>query len=168
MGALSRSLRRAANKRFASQPIEIQHGLGVDGGYAVVEQVCQTRNANFDAWYASTGGRRKWYESDITDPESRHYIVEKDLDAGEFYVSIGADPDSIRRQKPGSTSRNIAYWLCRVTNIDDTDGRTNCSIQLLAWVDGHDGKFEMREEFEGLINDLRAALAAGNGKGHQP
>ena len=62
MGFVTKQVRKTVNRRFAEEPTVIPTALDEVAALQRVETVCQALNANFDAWFAETGGRGKWHE----------------------------------------------------------------------------------------------------------
>jgi hypothetical protein len=156
MGFVTKQVRKTVNRRFAEEPTVIPTAL--DGAAALqrVEAVCQALNANFDAWFAETGGRGKWHEGVVYKPEFHRYYPAKVGNA--LYIGFSRTPAQISELKNSNTKGR--HWLASAQWSEDADG-CRVELQLIVWVNsGRNGKLFNKDRYEQLAAEITKALTS--------
>ena len=155
MGFVTKQVRKSVNRRFAEDATVVPTVLDEAAALERVEAVCEALNANFDAWFAETGGRGEWYESPVHKPEFHRYYPSKAGTA--LYIGFSRTPAEIAQLKTKTTQGR--HWLAAVQWSDD-NGRRCVELKLITWVNsGRNGKLFNKDRYEQLTAEVEKALA---------
>jgi hypothetical protein len=156
VGFVTKQVRKTVNRHFAENCTVVPTTLDEAPALERVEAVCEALNANFDAWFAETGGIGKWHEGVIHDPQFHRYYPAKAGNA--LYIGFGRTPNQISELKTKKTKGR--HWLASAQWSEDGDSGRRVELQLIVWVNsGRNGKLFNKDRYEQLTTEVAKALA---------